>query len=65
MISITQQKLDDLMAIRDEGQCNMMDFSCVQKRAYDLGLHDFTIWMEKNKQSWGDIVMGDIVIEEE
>jgi len=61
---ITQQMLDDIMTIRDEGHCNMLDFNCVHREANRLDFHALVVWMYDNKKKWGSIILGDIIIED-
>ncbi len=64
-VEVTQKVLDEIMAVRETGDTNMLDRQTVQFIADKMGFFRLVIWMEDNPKDYGrGILSGFKVVEE-
>lgn len=52
MLMMTDKIRDQIMAIRDSGEVNMMHATEVQRLAFEQDLHELVIFIEENRAEY-------------
>ena len=63
VIKVSQTVADQLELIRSSGVCNMLDYNCVHRNAFDLEYYDLVTWMAENKKAYVSLIFEGLEVE--
>jgi len=55
-IKVSQTVADQIKAVQASGVCNMLDFNCVHRTAFDNEYYDLVTWMQENKKLYATLI---------
>lgn len=62
-IKVSQTIADQSEAVRSSGVCNMLDFNCVHRAAFDNEYYDLVTWMQDNKKLYATMIFSGVEVE--
>jgi len=54
---MTDKIREQILAIRDTGETNMIDTARVQHRAYDKGFYELVLFLEEHKKEYSRFIL--------
>ncbi len=54
---MTDKIREQILAIRDTGETNMLDTVRVQRMAYDKGLYELVLFLEEHKKEYSRFIL--------
>lgn len=54
---ISDEIIEQILAIRDTGKYNMFDIPSIQKEAYDRSYYELVVFLEDNKKAYSEFIM--------
>lgn len=54
---MTDKIREQIMQVRDAGQCNMLDTTAVQRYAFDHDLYELVCYIEDDRQKYARFIM--------
>lgn len=50
---VPTEVIEQFLKVRDSGECNMFDVTCIQNVAFQLEFYELVNWLEENKRNRG------------
>jgi len=66
MVKVPKKVWDAILAVRDSGKTNMLDWRAVQVYCSENEEHEAVVWIQDHHKEWGEVILiGPEVVEDE